>query len=106
MPILPPPSHTESSSRGLDPLQRLSKAVKELNRLISRAKHLGGLTEQPISDPEVSSNLTKFHVTSSDREEIARQRPLRPNEFSEFTEVLHWAFSDCQKSGNEDTMYF
>ncbi|MCB9710130.1 MAG: hypothetical protein R3B83_13295 [Nitrospirales bacterium] len=55
MPILPPPSHTESSSRGLDPLQRLSKAVKELNRLISRAKHLGGLTEQPISDPEVSS---------------------------------------------------
>lgn len=44
--------HTESRTMGADPLQRLSQAVKELNRLINRAKHLGELAEQPLFQQE------------------------------------------------------
>ncbi|MGD9850643.1 MAG: hypothetical protein AB7T38_05205 [Nitrospirales bacterium] len=52
---MPIPHHTpdtESPTIASDPLQRLSLAVKELNRLINRAKHLGELAEQPLPQQE------------------------------------------------------
>lgn len=54
---MPIPHHspdTESPTMGPDPLQRLSQAVKELNRLINRAKHLGELAKQPLLQQENS----------------------------------------------------
>ena len=54
------PSHppdTESHMIRPDPLQRLSLAVKELNRLINRAKHLGELAEQPLPQQEHSKSI-------------------------------------------------
>lgn len=51
-------SNTEPQTIGPDPLKRLSLAVKELNRLINRAKHLGELAEQPLPQPP--------HLQSSD----------------------------------------
>ncbi|MDR4495131.1 MAG: hypothetical protein AB7P17_09840 [Nitrospirales bacterium] len=54
---MPIPHHTpdlESPIMEPDPLQRLSLAVKELNRLIHRAKHLGALAEQPLPHQESS----------------------------------------------------
>lgn len=54
---MPIPHHTpdtESPRIAPDPLQRLSLAVKELNRLINRAKHLGELAEQPLPQQESS----------------------------------------------------
>lgn len=56
MPIPHHSPHTESHTMGPDPLQRLSLAVKELNRLINRAKHLGELAEQPIPHQESSKS--------------------------------------------------
>ena len=48
---MPIPHHSpdpESHTMGPAHLQRLSQAVKELNRLINRAKHLGELAQQPL----------------------------------------------------------
>ena len=64
----PLPSNVEPRAITADPLKRLSLAVKELNRLINRAKHLGELAQQPFpqlpdshpSDQQpISSNVTQ-----------------------------------------------
>lgn len=57
-----PPLHSNVEPRAItaDPLKRLSLAVKELNRLINRAKHLGELAKQPfpqLPDPQPSDQF-------------------------------------------------
>lgn len=67
MPSPPSTYEPEKQSVGQDPFKRLSLAVKELNRLINRAKQLAESTDQPIprqQDSKASPQHTPPSVAS------------------------------------------
>ena len=61
----PRPSNVEPHAITVDPLNRLSLAVKELNRLINRAKHLGELAKQPFPQPPDSQPSEQHPIASN-----------------------------------------